>query len=174
METGFYRLYYKFWDINVLYWPSNLNRLHFSCLKVTCHIAEMISDVKKYSLKVFWLFENSIETFSIYNSFCWLSQIDPHGWLGKVQLRIEPVIELFTSQFSIIFGTSTWNHVYEWTGKPNINLNSSVLLKSNWRFRERETRTNGEKVYYYFCKTERFRKSPVVHAIDVYNFKLDK
>ena len=57
--------------------------------------------------------------------------------------------------------------------KPSYRLYSLLPKKVN-DIRERETRTNGEKVYNYYCKTERFRNSPVVHAIDVYNFKLDR
>ena len=49
-----------------------------------------------------------------------------------------------------------------------------LLPKKLNDIRERETRTNGEKIYNFFCNTERFRNSPVVHAINDYNFKLDK
>ena len=35
-------------------------------------------------------------------------------------------------------------------------------------------RANGNKIYNFFCTTERFKNSPLVHAINEYNFKLDK
>ena len=49
-----------------------------------------------------------------------------------------------------------------------------LLPKKLEDVRERETRTNGKKIYNFFCNTERFRNSPLVHAINEYNFKLDK
>ena len=38
--------------------------------------------------------------------------------------------------------------------------------------KEKETRANGEKLYNFYCKTDRFKHSTLVHAIDKYNFKL--
>ena len=38
----------------------------------------------------------------------------------------------------------------------------------------RETRANGYKIYDFFCTNERFKNSPLAHAINEYNFKLDK
>ena len=49
-----------------------------------------------------------------------------------------------------------------------------LLPKKLSDIRERETRTNGKKIYNFFFNSERFRNSPVVHAINEYNFKLDK
>jgi hypothetical protein len=40
--------------------------------------------------------------------------------------------------------------------------------------REINTKANGDKLYNFFCKTERFRNSPLVYAINEYNFKLDR
>ncbi len=57
--------------------------------------------------------------------------------------------------------------------EPSHRLHGLLPKKLN-DIRERETRTNGEKIYNFFCNTERFRNSPVVHAINEYNFKLDK
>ena len=37
----------------------------------------------------------------------------------------------------------------------------------------RETRLNGDKIYNFNCRTERFKKSPIVFAIDKYNRTLD-
>ena len=49
-----------------------------------------------------------------------------------------------------------------------------ILPKKLNDIRERETRANGNKIYNFFCTTERFKKSPLVHAINEYNLKLDK
>jgi hypothetical protein len=48
-----------------------------------------------------------------------------------------------------------------------------LLPKKLSDIRERETRTNGEKIYNFFCNTERFRNSPVVHAIKLMNIILN-
>ena len=38
--------------------------------------------------------------------------------------------------------------------------------------KEKRTRTNDQKLYNFFCKTERFKHSTLVYAIDKYNCKL--
>ena len=57
--------------------------------------------------------------------------------------------------------------------KPSHRLHG-LLPKKLEDIRERETRTNGKKIYNFFCNTERFRDSPLVHTINEYNFELDK
>ena len=36
----------------------------------------------------------------------------------------------------------------------------------------RETRTNPDKFYNFFCRTERYKRSPIVYAIDKYSDRL--
>ena len=57
--------------------------------------------------------------------------------------------------------------------EPSHKLHDLLPKKLN-DIRERETRANGNKIYNFFCTTERFKNSPLVHAINEYNFKLDK
>ena len=40
--------------------------------------------------------------------------------------------------------------------------------------RERNTKANGDKMYNFFCKTERLRNSPLIYVINEYNFKLNR
>ena len=37
------------------------------------------------------------------------------------------------------------------------------------QIRDRETRLNGDKIYNFNCRTERFKNSPIVFAIDMIN-----
>ena len=52
--------------------------------------------------------------------------------------------------------------------EPSHRLHGLLPKKLN-DIREKETETNGEKIYNFFCNTEPFRNSPVVHAINEYN-----
>lgn len=54
--------------------------------------------------------------------------------------------------------------------KPSHKLHS-LLPKKIGQVRERDTRTNDQSYYNYTYKTERFKKSPIVFAIDQYNSK---
>ena len=47
-----------------------------------------------------------------------------------------------------------------------------LLPKKPEDIKEKETRANGQKLYNFYCKTDRFKHSTLVHAIDKYNFKL--
>ena len=40
--------------------------------------------------------------------------------------------------------------------------------------RQRKIRTNREEIYNYFCKTKRFRNSPLVCSISEYSFNSDR
>ena len=48
----------------------------------------------------------------------------------------------------------------------------SLLPTKPKDIKERETRTNGQKMYNFFRRTERFKHSSLVYAIDLYNGKL--
>lgn len=50
----------------------------------------------------------------------------------------------------------------------------SLLPKKVEDIRERATTPNGQKIYNFFCKTERFKQSTLVHALHKYNCKLDR
>ncbi len=41
------------------------------------------------------------------------------------------------------------------------------------RIRGRETRLNGDRIHNFKCRTERFKTSSIVFAIDKYNLSLD-
>ena len=59
------------------------------------------------------------------------------------------------------------------TSMPSHRLHS--LLKKNIEHEsERDTRTNSERYYNYMCRTEIFKNSPIVFAIDHYNLRLNE
>ena len=49
----------------------------------------------------------------------------------------------------------------------------SLLPRRCSEVKERETRTNPGKCYIFFCRIERFKRSPLVYAIDKYNDRLN-
>ena len=57
--------------------------------------------------------------------------------------------------------------------EPSHKLHGLLPKKLN-DIRERETRSNGNNIYNFSCTTERFKNSPLVHAINEYNLKLDR
>ena len=57
--------------------------------------------------------------------------------------------------------------------EPSHKVHGLLPKKLN-DIRERETRSNGNKIYNFSCTTERFKNSPLVHAINEYNLKLDR
>ena len=60
----------------------------------------------------------------------------------------------------------------EQMSQPSHKLHSLLPRKCS-EVKERETRTNPGKFYNFFCKTERFKRSPLVYAIDKYNGRLN-
>ena len=57
--------------------------------------------------------------------------------------------------------------------EPSHKLRSLLPRKCS-EVKERETRTNPGKLYNFFCRTERFKRSPLVYATDKYNDKLNQ
>ena len=47
-----------------------------------------------------------------------------------------------------------------------------LLPKTVSQTRERETKANGLEYYNYACRTERFKQSPIVYALNKYNLTL--
>ena len=60
----------------------------------------------------------------------------------------------------------------EQTSEPSHKLHSLLPRKCS-EVKERETRTNPGKFYNFFCRTERFKRGPLVYAIDKYNDRLN-
>ena len=60
----------------------------------------------------------------------------------------------------------------EQMSEPSHKLHS-VLPRKCSEVKERETRTNSGKFYNFFCRTQRFKRSPLVYAIDKYNDRLN-
>ena len=56
--------------------------------------------------------------------------------------------------------------------EPSHKLHSLLPRKCS-EVKERETRTNSGKFYNFFCRTQRFKRSPIVYAIDKYNDRLN-
>ena len=56
--------------------------------------------------------------------------------------------------------------------EPSHKLHT-LLPRNSSEVKERETRTNPRKFYNFFCRTERFKRSPLVYAIDKYNDRLN-
>ena len=54
---------------------------------------------------------------------------------------------------------------------PNHKLHSLLPNKVE-DIRDRITRASGERLYNFKCRTERYKNSPIVYAIDRYNLKL--
>ena len=48
----------------------------------------------------------------------------------------------------------------------------SLLPNKVEDIRDRITRASGERLYNFKCRTERYKNSPIVYAIDRYNLKL--
>ena len=54
----------------------------------------------------------------------------------------------------------------------HINYIYCFLYKRCSEVKGKETRTNPDKFYNFFCRTERFKRSPIVYATDKYNERL--
>ena len=59
----------------------------------------------------------------------------------------------------------------EQMSEPSHKLHS-LLPRKYSEVNERETTTNPGKFYNFFCRTERFKRSPLEYAIDKYNERL--
>ena len=55
---------------------------------------------------------------------------------------------------------------------PNHKLHSLLPNKAEELEITRITRASGERLYNFKCRTERYKNSPIVYAIDRYNLKL--
>ena len=60
----------------------------------------------------------------------------------------------------------------EQMSEPSHKLHSLLPRKCS-EVKERETRTNSGKFYNFFCRTQRFKRSPLVYAIDKYSDRLN-